>query len=291
MPVGFIFSKIVILQSLDQIDYKYGSQLQQFLINEISKNRLNLVVELYDCETMVDYRRVIDHLIVEAKETGEVPFLHVECHGNSDGIGFNNGSDLSWSEIRDQLVALNVACGFNLAAAFLSCFGGYFLKELTAIKPAPCLFLISPTEDIFPDEGFNSFKVFYSHLLNSKDIGMAIEVISRTRLSTGYWIGKSAELWFQDQVNHYIDRFCLRRQSRERVYDLWLKAKITRSDITISEVKAILKKENRNNISHKFFDIFFVTERIPNNKLRFHEANKKINNRLNELIRSKQYLL
>jgi hypothetical protein len=264
MPVGFIFSKIVILQSLDPIDdYQYGPQLQRFLINEILKNRLNLVVELHDCENMLDYRRVIDHLIMEAKETGEVPILHVECHGNSDGICFNNGSDLSWSEIRDQLVELNVACGFNLAAAFLSCFGGYFLKELTAIKPAPCQFLISPTETIFPDEGFNAFKVFYSHLINSKDIGKAIEVISRTRLSAGYWIGKSAELWFQEQVNRYIDTFCLTRQTKERVYGLWLQAKTMSSEITIGDVKAILKKENRDNISHKFFDIFFVTERIP----------------------------
>lgn len=292
MPVGFIFSKIVILQSLDPVaDYQSGSFLHQFLKQELLKSGLKIDVELHNCDSMMDYRRIIDHLILEAKEAGEVPFIHVECHGNAGGICFNNGSDLSWSEIRDQLVDLNVACGFNLATAFLSCFGGYFLKELSAIKPAPCQFLISPTETIFPDEGFNSFKAFYSHLLNSKDIGKAIEVISRTRLSTGYWIGKSAELWFQDQVNRYIDTFCLRKQSRERVYKLWLKAKIARSDITIGEVKAILKKENRDNISHKFFDIFFVTERIPFNKLRFHESNKKINNRLNELIRSKQYLL
>ena len=37
-------------------------------VNDILKNGLNLVVDLYDCETMVDYRRVVDQLIVEAKD-------------------------------------------------------------------------------------------------------------------------------------------------------------------------------------------------------------------------------
>jgi hypothetical protein len=276
MPVGFIFSKIVILQSLDPIeDFQSGSYLHEFLIKEIIKNGLTLVVELYDCETMVDYRRVIDQLILEAKTTGEVPLLHVECHGNSDGICFNNGSDLSWSEIREQLVELNVACGFNLATVFLSCFGGYFLKELSAIKPAPCLFLISPTETIFPDEGLTAFKEFYSYLLISRDIGKAIEVISQMRLSKGYWIGKSAELWFQDQVNRYIDTFCLKKHSRERVHALWRQAKTWRSDISIGEVKVILKKENRVNISQKFFDIFLLLSESLSTSGAFMKRTKK----------------
>lgn len=129
---GFRFSKIVIIESLDQNEIKTGALLKSSLDTFIHQASRNIPVEHVSCLTNHDVLRTLDRLIYEAEVEGQIPIVHFECHGNTEcGLFCTDDSVVGWSELGACLTRLNVATGLNLLVVFAACYGGHFLKTLS----------------------------------------------------------------------------------------------------------------------------------------------------------------
>jgi len=60
----------------------------------------------------------------EAKNHGKFPLLHLSMHGSSQGVGFTNGDELSWDQLRNLLLPIIRAMNGSLVICMSSCFGG-----------------------------------------------------------------------------------------------------------------------------------------------------------------------
>jgi hypothetical protein len=80
---GFVFNKIVIIESLNSDDIKTGSILKLSIDKCSSSVGLNLPVDFISCQSRQDILDSLDQIVVKAKAYGEIPIVHFECHGNS----------------------------------------------------------------------------------------------------------------------------------------------------------------------------------------------------------------
>lgn len=187
--VGFTYTKIVIIQSLEREEVETGKILFEFLASLGTDNEsYDVPIEIISCGHAGQFLEIL-HQLTQDATAGTIPLLHVECHGDPlDGLEFENSSTLSWESVSEALRPLNIASKFNLLAVFSACFGAHFLGQMEAIQPSPCWCLVAPTERVDVAEVMGGFRAFYSALFNDNDMGSAVRAISQCRLSHGRWL-------------------------------------------------------------------------------------------------------
>jgi hypothetical protein len=68
--------------------------------------------------------------------------LHIECHGDADGIQLTDGSLMPWSRLKPLLVNINLASRMNLFLVMACCYGGYFAAECRYSEPVPFAWIV-----------------------------------------------------------------------------------------------------------------------------------------------------
>jgi hypothetical protein len=287
---GFTFTKIVIIQSLEPDEVETGRILSDFITSLGTDNEsCNVPIEIIECGHAGQFIEIL-HLLTQDAAKGTIPLLHVECHGHPlDGLEFENSSTLSWERVSEALLPLNIATKFNLLAVFSACFGAHFLGQMGAIQPSPCWCLVAPTERVDVAEVMGGFRTFYSALLNDYDMGSAVRAISQCRLSQGRWLSEPAELWFENLVTGYVKEHCNEESSQRRAKEMFRILKKQGNYVSIGGILRMLRKQNKADLPNKYFEIYFITEQIPENSRRFENTLKRVEARLAELRDSGQY--
>jgi hypothetical protein len=175
------------------------------------------------------------------------------------GLEFANASTLSWTDLAHALKKLNIATQFNLVAVFSACFGGHFLGQMgSALEPAPCWCMVAPTETVDAGEILATFRSFYSALINTNDIGVAIQRISSINLSSGSWFAQTAEAWFEMLLDSYVKEHCTKHAARLRIKKLQLEILQNGRHASMGSLKRQLKKnKSRNAIGRLFQQLFY----------------------------------
>jgi hypothetical protein len=290
--VGFNYTKIVIIQSLEPDEVATGKILSEFLTSLCADNNsFNIPIDIVNCGNANHFLAIL-HQLTQDAAAGAIPLLHVECHGHSlHGLEFENSSTLSWDNVSKALLPLNIACKFNLLAVFSACYGAHFIGQMEAIQPSPCWCLVAPTESVDVAEVLGGFRAFYSALINENDMGSAVRAISQCRLSHGRWLSEPAELWFEKLITGYIKEHCNKEAARKRAKHMFRKLKKNGNYLSIGAILRLLRRQNRIDLSNKYFDIYFITNQIPENSERFESARKRVEMRLTELHDSGHYFI
>ena len=280
---GFTFNRIVIIQSLEPDEVETGRVLYNFIASLDNDDApYSLPVEIITCGHAGEFLEILEQLTQEAA-TGNLPLLHVECHGSPlDGLEIENSSTLTWERVSEALLPLNIATNFNLLAVFSACFGAHFLGQMGAITPSPCWCLVAPTERVDVPEVMGGFRAFYSTLFNKNNMGDAVRAISKCRLSHGRWLSEPAELWFEKLVTGYIKEHCTKQASRARAKIMFRQLKKNSKHHSIGSLLRTLRKINKTDLTNKYFEIYFITDRIPENLHRFQDTRKRVQAKLNE---------
>lgn len=285
---GFKITKIVIVQSLEPQETQTGRHLYEYISAELTGQSIGIC--LCNCTNYVEFEKILDRLAENARLYGEIPILHVECHGcKNEGLEFENGSTLSWPRVAEKLLSLNVACGFNLLAVFSACFGGYFLGQIKAINPAPCWGMVAPTQTVDPAEIMNAFRTFYSTLLRTMNVGIAIREIAQTPLQKGYWFGKLAEYWFEELVIGYVIKYCTRDAIRLRARRINQELKHKKLHKSVGGLKRLIRQRNRKSLLDDYFQLYFMVDSIPQNSQRFIEVRVRLEKKLAKLRSTGRY--
>ncbi len=288
---GFRFSKIVIIQSLNLEDSLLtGDELYKFVLGLTTQLVNPVPVELHNVQSASEFISLLAQQESEAIKNHQTPVLQIECHGSKQhGLEFADGSSLTWRNVSDALLRVNVATKFNLLAIFSACFGAYFLSQMGAVKPCPCWCMVAPTEKIHDYEILEALRVFYRHFLEKSDVGVAVSKITRIRTHSGQWLGKPAEAWFDEQVDAYLRSHCTNEAIEGRQQQIYKTLKTQGERRSKGRIARDIKALHKHSLSGEYFDIFFMTDKIPENKSRFLNARMRLKRKIQEFKNNKQY--
>lgn len=100
-----------------------------------------------------------------------------------------------------------------------------------------------------------------------------------------------AELWFENMITGYVKEHCNKEASQKRAKEMFRTLKKNGNHLSIGAILRQLRKHNRKVLPNKYFDIYFMTEQIPENSKRFENTRKRVEMRLTELRNSGQYFI
>lgn len=265
---SFKAAKLIILQSLKFEERATGAELAHELrLHSIGKDLPP--IELMLCQTKSDFCLALDRIESEAA-TGEIPIVHIECHGNPDsGIYFADDENMSWDALAASLTKLNRQTNFNLLVGVSACFGAYFQRYMPPVRASPCWGIVAPTNTVNPIELQEGFLAFYKSLFDELDLTQAMRLLRSMPLSIGDWHVGVAEWWFKMAVKSYYERHCLAVDVESRVEKM-LAQRASESLPWVSKRDAaqFLKIQNQQAIE-KYFKIYFDAESTPSNLERF----------------------
>ncbi len=177
------FTKIVILESLPDGDFKTGKNLSEDLPFVGIKNNLPIPVEYFAIDTKSDLMLKIHGLRSEA-ENGTCPILQIDAHGSDDqtGIMLSSGELVTWSEMEDELRQLNVATRCNLLLVSATCFGMFSASMVAVANRAPFWAVVGPIGESSAGEILDTLRVFYSKLLAQAEPGEVVSAFVGTGL-------------------------------------------------------------------------------------------------------------
>lgn len=292
MSSSLAISKIVVVQSLEAYETKTGYELVKFIGPLIDERQHDLKVEYRQCTSAKEFLSVVRSLITAANDFGELPVLHVECHGSKGcGLEFENGSELQWEELSAYLRELNIATRFNLVVVISACYGSYLLTKVNAISAAPFRFLVAPSEELDPAEILRGFRNFYSALLKTSDLKEAARCLAEPGLARGYWFTRSAELWFESLVAGYVQEHCTRRVAKDRARAMVVQLRSAGVRTSVDTIIQQLRERHRQDFYGKYFDLFFCPEYVHDARQRFAPVLERLSLLLLELRSSGKYII
>jgi hypothetical protein len=288
---GFTFSRVVIIQSLRDNELLTGESLAEWLPHILHDQQPSIPVELINCVSGENFLRIIDQLCIEASD-GLVPLLHVECHGDrQSGLEFADYSDLSWEELSNALVHLNLASRFNLMAVFSACYGWYFASEMNVINRSPCWCLVAPTSTIYPDEILGGLREFYRVFFTTRDISSAFETLASRKLEKGMWLNPIAEEWFEKLLIRYVENCCSRAAGDIRISGYYRHLKSQGRRASKGALKRAFTQLQQRILLNKYFDHYFMADLIPENKDGYKGLHARMRKRLADLRATKKYYI
>ena len=139
------------------------------------------------CNSKADVLAAIERATVRAQQSRIVPVLHLEAHGDVEGLEGPRGADgaevLSWNELADPLQRLNLATGCNLVVFVAACTGFAGIKAFCRGPRAPAVALVGPTSPLTDSEILNGTKEFYRRWRD--DDAQLTEIVASTSRETG----------------------------------------------------------------------------------------------------------
>ena len=149
--------------------------------------------------------------------------------------------------------------------------------------------MLAPTEAIWPHEILAAFRTFYSELFRSMDAGRAMASISKLSLESGSWMPILAESWYEHVVVNYIQQHCTRHEMKVRALRTASALRASGVVPDMHKVKLGLVQGNRESITGKFFERYFMVADIPENETRFGSLKRRIEKRIHVLRATGRY--
>lgn len=282
------FNHIVIVESLPVGDSKTGTDLHQFLSKLPSAQNRKIPVSLYPIESEAQFHELMGSLIQAAKDDGMLPIVHVECHGDEDGLQFANGSCMSYLHASRLLLQLNRVTNLNLVASFAACFGGFFLRQMGLLRRCPIRLMIGPTEEVKAYELRTGFKTFYEAIFDTLSISDATLKLDAVNLSKGKWLVETAEGWYVRVAASHLVTECSKVALKRRARELHeRKARMVGgSGWSEREIYERLTAHTRQVLLDRYYRRFFMVHPVPANAERFKKAKIELQRLMLKLRRS-----
>ena len=171
---GFQFSYVYILESLPTGEMHTGRQLANKLEKLLG---LAGAVRYSEVRSSQELKAKMVEIADDLMNTGEIPLVHLECHGRlaGDGIVLSSGEFLRWADLREPLSRINVGCGLHLLLVLGVCSGARILELVDATERAPIWGCVGPSKIVLAGEIQDGFAPFYATLFATSDLARALE--------------------------------------------------------------------------------------------------------------------
>src|SRR5215469_5840914 len=174
-PLGAI-NMIAVIESLRESDWKTGRLIREDLEVVALPYENNLQVHYKTARNADELEFLLRELEAYVKLSGRAPCLHIQCHGDADGLQLTDGSRMLWGRLKPLLVNINLASRINLFLVLACCYGGYFAAECRYHERVPFAYILGPGRAIAADPLLALNTTFYAELLKTKDVTQALTV-------------------------------------------------------------------------------------------------------------------
>jgi hypothetical protein len=177
---------IVVIESLRAGDWKTGRALRDDLEIIALPHGNNLQIHYKTAHDADELEFLLRELNAYVSLSGRAPCLHIECHGDKDGLELSDGSRMPWSRLKPLLVEINRTSRMNLFLVLACCDGAYFLPECRYHETVPFAWMFGPTGEIGADPILALSGALYTELLKGSDITSALTIGGVARPAISY---------------------------------------------------------------------------------------------------------
>lgn len=265
----FNFNKIYIIESLNPREQS-GKDLYDDLLRWKIKN---LKSELIQVEDKSEFYEAIFHIIEEHKNFGYYPMLHVEVHGNKNGIELKSKEFINWEDFYQLLMEINMHLGNHLFLTLAVCNGAYLMRQIQLDKPSPFFGFIGSFEESSIEDLMIRYNEFYKELLESLDVYSATKRLiecNQPDISVYAYIG-SEEIFnivCENLKTIYTDEN-FEQKINDRIRYSNKKFETEKQEMDYREIFRNLLIIFFENYREIYKAKFFMTDEFPENKKRF----------------------
>jgi len=175
------FNEIVILENLNPEDSS-ARKLYEDLIHYRGKDgKFDLLSEKF--ESLEDLKRIFTKIKEKIKSERRFPILHFEVHGSKEGIVLTSKERISWEELNNELMQINIAARSNLVVAMGVCFGGRIdydaiIRAVSENCRSPYFGVFGSHKEMYNEEIYEDFFAFYKALINGANFEEAFSQVT-----------------------------------------------------------------------------------------------------------------
>jgi len=273
------FSHLIVIQSLEPGEFQTGRELFNYLQVLDSKQGKLFFKEVNSAKEFVERLREIVEWTTSTKMR---PWLHIECHASAaDGLFFENASELSWSDLCEELRPLNRASDFNLMVGASACYGSHLAQGMLVTQPAPCFGVLGPTDVVDPGDLLGHFRAFYREILVNKSLDSALASWSNFSLAVGAMGMVSAEDWWESLCNEFLQEHFSPNNFKSAVKSLYRRLKEGGRHPHIVKLTRLHYKKVPETM-RQYFDSYFMVEHVPACAERFMDKRNSMENVLRQ---------
>lgn len=173
MTHNFYYNTIYVIESLDDSEYHTGKKLYETIKNFEYKH-LGVKTFLKLPKSKSELFEVLSLILDSVRNNNCLPIIHLEIHGNNDGVQCANSDFIFWEELYPYFIEINIKLKNTLIITTGICFGAHFYFNVDINKPAPFFTLISSITKIHNGIILESYEGFFNELINSENINSAI---------------------------------------------------------------------------------------------------------------------
>jgi hypothetical protein len=178
---------VVVIESLRDGELKTGQRLRDDL-ETIAISMENLFAVRYvSVESANELASLLNELRSWVVESGGIGLcLHIECHGDKDGIQLADDSVMSWDRLRPLLAGIHLASRMNLIFWLASCHGGYAVLACRYSETVPFTVMVGPGREIDPSTLLAFTSTFYTELFRTGNVTEALTIAGVVRPDLSY---------------------------------------------------------------------------------------------------------
>ena len=222
----------------------------------------------YRIRNIQEFYNLLDHLEERARAGGR-PMIHLDMHGNKDGLAIKRGSGCDsdiefapWADVVPKLQAINVASRGNLCIVAGVCYALHAIREIHIDQPCAIHILVAPEEEVYVDLLDESTVDFYMELFSTGRIELAHEKHLSKQLKVFY-----SEKLLIVSLARYVKYCCIGEGGEERKKRLFQEGMRNRADtpenresVRVS-LEAFLQPDQA--LVQKYADLFLVGRPCP----------------------------
>jgi hypothetical protein len=268
------YGAIHVIESLPAETYRSGEHLFRSLLEPTSRAKGYPAVTYSAPDDRVELIQCLSAIADQVERQPYRPLLHLEAHGEPNGLQVASGELVAWEDLRATLTRINRATGVHLSIVLSMCQGWAMTRLLRPDQPAPVFALIGPIVDVSADELYNAYDAFYQSSIYSEGRQSVLRALNghRPPADWRFRVEFASEV-FSESFARYLAVDCtpeaLRARENEVVADLVRRRKLD----LFGSAEARLYARRLLTDQRSFFEYakaeFFLCDEFPVNRARF----------------------
>ena len=106
--IGFWAHKFIVIDAVPEQELHTAKRIYETIQDCLIQKASELTCQYLRCDSPTELVQTLDQVLVQCVNTGEIPFLHIEGHGEKEFFSLPNGS-LKWETIFETIRKINIA--------------------------------------------------------------------------------------------------------------------------------------------------------------------------------------
>ncbi len=289
----FEFNTLYIIESLKEGETKTGQNLynEMCALKAAQSEFAVLDLRYIPIYSAKEWDECMENIKTECEQQKVLPIIHLEIHGDEDGLEFTNYECKNVDEICEQFRQINRITGCNLFVTLGVCKGLYVLFGIHMKDLMPYCGAIGSFDELEDTDIEIRYTEFYRTLFTTFDIYKAYKNLMTVDSDEEpkYRYIPIDEIFYKNYQD-YIDKACTPEAIKDRADKTFYKQEdsIKNRNQRRKFERDFAKEEKRSRLQeyNRFVNIFFDLVNFPQNKERFDIPNdfKELKERYSKLI-------